>query len=124
MRALGSKLSIAAALLLVAASGQAHHSAAMFDHTRTIQLAGTVKEFQWTNPHVWLQLTVNSTDGAEEWSVEGGGPNQLARQGWRPATFRPGDAVVVIVNPMLDGAKGGLFVGAKLADGKSLGRVE
>ena len=57
----------------------------------------------------------------QEWSIEGGGPNSLSRNGWRPTTFKPGDAVSIRVNPMRDGSLGGLFVGAKLADGKTIG---
>jgi hypothetical protein len=106
------------------ATAQAHHSTAMFDRTRTIELTGVVKEFQWTNPHVWLQVSVaNAAGTAAEWSIEGGGPNQLARQGWRPATFVPGETVTLVIYPMADGANGGAFVGAKFADGRTLGRT-
>lgn len=113
-----------AACLAATTSSRAHHSTAMFDRTRTIALDGVVKEFQWTNPHVWLQLTVTAPGGRpEEWSIEGGGPNQLGRQGWRPNSFAPGDTVQVVVHPMADGAKGGSFLGAKFADGHTLGRM-
>jgi hypothetical protein len=99
-----------------------HHSASMFDPEKVKELTGTIKEFQWKNPHVWIQLNVQNASGAkEEWSIEGGGPNSLSRQGWRPTTFKPGDTVVIKVNPMKDGSSGGLFVGAKLSDGKTLG---
>jgi len=114
---------IAAGVLLVAGQAAfAHHSAAMFDNQKVKELTGTIKEFQWKNPHVWIQLNVQNASGAkEEWSIEGGGPNSLSRQGWRPTSFKPGDAVVIKVNPMKDGSTGGLFVGAKLSDGKTLG---
>ena len=103
----------------------AHHSASMFDSAKVIELTGTVKEFQWTNPHVWIQLEVAGPDGAkQEWSIEGGGPNSLSRQGWRPTTFKFGAAVTLRVNPMRDGSAGGLFVGAKFADATTLGRWE
>ena len=64
----------------------------------------------------------NSEGVVEEWSVEGGGPNSLSRQGWRPSTFKPGDTVTVRVNPMRDGSAAGEFVAAKFSDGKTLGR--
>jgi hypothetical protein len=100
-----------------------HHSAAMFDNTKVIEISGTVREFQWTNPHIWIQLTVKDAAGKTvEWSIEGGGPNSLSRQGWRSTTFKPGDAVSVRINPMRDGTSAGLFVGAKFADAKTLGR--
>jgi hypothetical protein len=115
--------SLAAALLPALAA--AHHSTAMFDDTKVIELSGTVKTLQWANPHIWLQVIV-AADGAEtEWSIEGGSPNTLSRQGWRSTTFKPGDAVTVRVNPMKDGTPAGLFVGAKLAtDGRTIGRWE
>ena len=102
----------------------AHHSAAMFDNQKTTELTGTVKEFQWTNPHVWIQVNVEKAGVKEEWSVEGGSPNSLSRNGWRKSTFSPGAAVTIRVNPMRDGTHAGNFVGAKFADGKTLGRWE
>src|SRR5215472_4750573 len=113
-------LIISIAVVLAAQSAFAHHSAAMFDPQKVKELTGTIKEFQWKNPHVWIQIYVQNGGAKEEWSVEGGGPNSLSRQGWRPTTFKPGDAVTVKVNPMKDGSLGGLFVGAKLADGTTI----
>jgi Family of unknown function (DUF6152) len=113
---------IVTALCLAASTALAHHSAAMFDNQKVKELTGTIKEFQWKNPHVWIQVYVQNSAGVkEEWSIEGGGPNSLSRQGWRPTTFKPGDAVSIKVNPMKDGSTGGLFVGAKLPDGKTIG---
>jgi hypothetical protein len=110
---------------LAAQTALAHHSAAMFDAQKVKELNGTVKEFQWKNPHVWIQLYVQNASGTkEEWSIEGGGPNSLSRQGWRPTTFKPGDAVTIKVNPMKDGSTGGQFIGAKLPDGKTIGNWE
>ena len=101
-----------------------HHSASMFDNTKVMEISGTIKEFQWTNPHVWIQVIVKSTSGTQEWSIEGGGPNTLSRQNWRPTTFKAGDTVTFRINPMRDGTPAGLFVGAKFSDGKTLGRWE
>jgi hypothetical protein len=109
----------------VAAPVVAHHSGAMFDNTKTVELTGTVKEFQWTNPHIWIQIEHQNAGGAkEEWSVEGGSPNSLSRNGWRKTTFTPGAAVSIRINPMRDGSHAGNFVGAKFADGKTIGRWE
>jgi hypothetical protein len=102
----------------------AHHSAAMFDNQKIVEIAGTVKEFQWTNPHVWIQVNVDKSGNKEEWSVEGGSPNSLSRNGWRKTTFTPGAAVSIRINPMRDGTHAGNFVGAKFADGKTIGRWE
>ena len=103
-------------------AAQAHHSSAMFDKTIVRDVTATVKEFQWTNPHIWIQILIENEDGdAEEWSIEGGGTNTLFRRGWRPNSFKPGDAIRIRFNPMKDGSAAGGFVGAKLADGKTLG---
>jgi len=99
----------------------AHHSASMFDDTKLVELTGTVKALQWTNPHIWLQVMIDDT----EWSLEGGSPNSLSRQGWRSTTFKPGDEVAVRLRPMKDGTPAGQFVGAKFAgDGGTVGRWE
>ena len=103
----------------------AHHAASMFDRTETIELTGKVVEFQWTSPHIWIQINVENEAGeVEEWSIEGGVPNRLYRAGWRPNSFEPGDQVVIRGNPMRDGGKAALFIGARLADGSMLGQFE
>ena len=125
-----TSLKIATALLtatvLVAARPlAAHHSAAMFDDTKVVELSGTVKALQWTNPHVWLQVVVEDQGRATEWSFEGGSPNSLSRQGWRSTTFKAGDVVTVRLRPMKDGTAAGQFIGAKFAaDGHTVGRWE
>ena len=111
------------AALLVSTPVVAHHSAAMFDDTKVVELTGTVKELQWANPHIWLQVIVDDKGKKTEWSLEGGSPNSLSRQGWRATTFKAGDVVSVRFNPMKDGSPGGNFVGAKFAsDGRTIGR--
>jgi hypothetical protein len=118
------RLLILAGLLCAAAPALAHHSAAMFDDTKVLEKKATVKELQWANPHVWLQVVVVDEKGTKtEWSLEGGSPNTLSRQGWRATTFKPGDTVTVRFNPMKDGTAAGQFIGAKFeSDGKTIGR--
>tara|TARA_B110000305_G_C19186392_1_gene514483 strand:- start:159 stop:584 length:426 start_codon:yes stop_codon:yes gene_type:complete len=100
-----------------------HHSTASFDSEKVIDLEGVVKEFQWTNPHTWVQLNVVDEQGETvEWSIEGGSPGTLSRNGWNAKIFKPGDRVTIKVRPMLNGSPGGAFVGATLADGNKLGR--
>lgn len=109
----------------IAAPTVAHHAASMFDRTKTVMLAGEIVEFQWTSPHIWIQVNVRTETGdVEEWSIEGGVPNRLYRAGWRPNSFEPGDAVTIRGNPMRDGGKAALFIGARLADGSTLGEFE
>jgi hypothetical protein len=100
----------------------AHHSGAMFDRERVLELKGTVRELQWSNPHVWLQVVTAENGTTKEWSLEANSPNTLSRQGWRSTTFKPGDEVTVRFNPMKDGSAAGAFIGAKLSDGKTIGR--
>jgi len=107
---------------LVAAPGQAHHSNAIYESKDTVMLTGEVREFQWTNPHCWIQVIVPGPDGDEEWSVEMGAPLQVYQAGWKPNTLQPGDAVSVVVLPARDGTHAGLFVSATAGDGKPLGR--
>jgi hypothetical protein len=115
-------LTCAVACALVAPAVSAHHSGAMFDREKVVELKGTVKELQWSNPHIWIQVVVQENGAMKEWSLEGGSPNTLSRQGWRSTTFKPGDEVTVRFNPMKDGTPAGAFVGAKFSDGKTIGR--
>ncbi|MGH8240430.1 MAG: DUF6152 family protein [Steroidobacteraceae bacterium] len=100
----------------------AHHSGAMFDDHKSITLNGTVRVFQWTNPHCWIQLVVPTQKGHAEWSVEMGAPMELFRNGWRPGTLKAGDEVTVVIHPMRDGSSGGLYVSAIAADGTPFGK--
>ena len=105
-------------LAFAAGSIQAHHSAAMFDMSKTVTLQGTVKEFQYTNPHSWLQVLVASPDGKTvEWGFETEGPSTLLRVGIKLKTFQPGDKVTIVAHPMRDGRPAGAWVSATKADG-------
>jgi len=111
--------------LTSSAPAAAHHSGAGFNSEKVIELTGTIKEFQFTNPHTWIQVFVEDDKGAKvEWSIEWGSPNSLGRQGIRPSTFPPGAKVTIRLRPMINGAPAGGFVGAKFADGKTVGRWE
>jgi hypothetical protein len=117
-------VSMSVAGLAIPTGGMAHHSFAMFDRNKQISVKGTVKEFQFTNPHVFIQLMVPGAQGpAQEWSIEGGSPNMLYRQGWDNATFKAGDQISIVINPLKDGGRGGNFVFATLPDGKSVGNM-
>lgn len=98
----------------------AHHSFAMFDSTKEVSLEGTVREFQWTNPHSWVQLTVMENGQQVEYSIEGGSPNGLARRGWNRHSLNAGEHVTIVINPLKDGSKGGSFKRAIFPDGRTL----
>ena len=94
----------------------------MFDQSKQLPLTGTVKDFQFTNPHAFIELDVPNAGAAPtDWSIELNSPNNLRRQGWTRDSLKVGDKVTVVINPVKDGKKGGLFVYATLADGKVLG---
>jgi hypothetical protein len=115
------RLLIGAALLAAAAGATAHHSVAMFDQTRKVRIEGTVVEFQWTNPHVWLQVKAPDAKGAlVEQGFEIGAPNTLVRDGFRKTSFKPGDKVSVLAAPRRDGTVGGLYLCARTTAGKWL----
>ena len=112
----------AAGLLVFIQPALAHHSGAEFDAQKTIEITGTIKEFQFKNPHTWIQVVVDDGKGQPvEWSLEWGAPNQLGRQGYRPSTFPPGAKVTMRLHPMKNGQPAGGFVAAKFADGKTIG---
>jgi len=112
---------IAAALFVAPAF--AHHSFSMFDADKTVTLTGTVKEFEWTNPHAWLRIMVNDqTAGkAVQYALEMGSPGQQSRVGWKPDSVKPGDKVTVTIHPLKDGSRGGQFITAMLPNGAILG---
>ena len=106
-----SRISVGALLALGAMAVYAHHSFAMFDFEKDQVIEGVVKEFQWTNPHIWIQVNVASADGkVTEYSVEGSSPNGLRRQGWSRESMKPGDRIVLTIHPMKDGSPGGSYV--------------
>ena len=110
---------IAASMLTgVTAPASAHHSGAMFDRTKRVTIVGTVKEFQYTNPHSWLQVVGAGPDGkTAEWAFEAEGPSTLLRAGIKAKTFKPGDKVTVVGSPMRDGRPAGNLISVTMADG-------
>jgi hypothetical protein len=117
-------IGIAGALLLPGGAG-AHHSGAMFDQTVTKTLVGTVREFQWTNPHCFIQLAVKDEQGKEvEWSLEMTAPIHLTRLGWHRGSLKPGERISVTIHPLRNGEKGGNVLQAVGPDGKPIGTPE
>jgi hypothetical protein len=111
---------------LAAGPAFAHHSRAMFDEHQRVTLVGSVKDFQWTNPHCWIQVLVpdaaNPSAEPVEWGIEMGAPVEMMRKGWKPGSLHPGDKVTIIINPLRDGQHGGLVVSVTGPEGKIIGR--
>jgi hypothetical protein len=117
----GCRMLGAAAALLIAIPAGAHHSFAIFDHERTYTLTGTVRSFQWTNPHGYIDLDVDDGPaGIERFSVELTSVNMLRRAGWRSTDVEAGETVTAIVAPLLSGEHGGLLLELKTGDGRTL----
>jgi hypothetical protein len=99
----------------------AHHSFAMFDQTRLVKIEGTVRDYQWDNPHVWIDIAVADISGAVVlWNVECASPNILGRSGWSRSTLQVGDKILVTLRPLKDGSRGGALYSLKLPDGREL----
>jgi hypothetical protein len=114
------------ALTVAGVTAQAHHSFAMFDQAQRVTIKGTVTDFQWTNPHAFIHLSVPAADGKSEvWEIELNSPNNLKRQGWKSTSVKSGDKVTLITNPLRDMTehKGGLFISLTLPDGTVLGEA-
>ena len=113
-------LAAAGGAALAALPATAHHSFAMFDQTKQMTLNGTVHEFQWTNPHAFIELDVPSGARTQRWAIELNSPNNLTRQGWKRNSLKAGEKISVRIAPLRDGHPGGLFLDLKKADGKVL----
>ena len=115
-------LAVAAIMLLGGRSLAAHHSFAMFDSVNKTTITGTVTRFEWTNPHVFIEIDVPGQNGdLKHWSVELGSPSILQRSGWKFSDVKPGEKVTAIVNPLRDGRPGGMLYRLTLADGSMRG---
>src|SRR5688500_17808757 len=110
--------------LLVVAAVQAvatHHSFAVFDHTQTVTVTGTVTKYQWTNPHGFLEMDYRAADGTmKHYTIELTSINMLARAGWNSRSIKHGESVKAIVAPLLSGEPGGLLLEVTVSDGRTL----
>jgi len=97
----------------------AHHSFAVYDHTRTLNLKGTVTKWQWSNPHAYLDIDVRDPNGViKHYTLEGTSINMLQRVGWRSNMIKAGDQVKAVAAPLLNGEPGGLLLEITLANGE------
>ena len=115
----------AIAVAALTAPAFAHHSFAMFDAEQTITFQGTVKEFEWRNPHAWLRVMVNDEKSGKPvlWALELSSPARLVTMGMRSDSVKEGDNVSVTFHPMKDGTRGGQFIQAVLPNGKQVIRA-
>ncbi len=108
----------ALAMILAAASAQAHHSFAVyFDPAGEVALTGTVTAFRFTNPH---GLVVLNVDGAE-WRAETNAPVVLQRRGWTRSSLRPGEQVTISGWRARDGRRYMRLMEARDSEGRLIG---
>ena len=115
--------STCAALIIFLASVSvfAHHGSASFDNDKSLTMKGTVTEWLWANPHCFLKVEVKDESGAVRlWNLELGNPTDIASRGYQRRTFKPGDVVSVVVQPVKSGAPVGRLRTVTLPDGKTL----
>jgi len=111
------------AVLLAATSVFAHHSNSAFDGDKVMVLTGTVAEWKWMNPHVWIFLTVDDGNGGKvQWEIEGRTPGQLIRAGWSKTILKAGETITVDFSPAKDGSHTGLLTRVRRADGSLVGQ--
>jgi hypothetical protein len=116
------RLLVVAVVVLTGRPLAAHHSFAMFDSVNKATITGTVTRFEWTNPHVFIEVDVPGQNGeVKHWSVELGSPSILQRSGWKFSDVKPGQKITAIVNPLRDGRPGGMLYRLTLADGTMRG---
>ena len=94
---------------VLAGPAVAHHSFAMFDQTQTTSFRGTIKDFQWSNPHAVVWVIPDPKPGVtpDAWTIELTSPGNLTRMGWTRHALAAGDKVDVEINPLRDGQHGG-----------------
>lgn len=113
---------VMALLGMTSGAATAHHSGAMFDAGQTVSLSGTVRQFQWVNPHCFIQLVTRDAQGREqEWSLEMSAPVHLMRLGWTRSSLAPGERITVQLHPLRNGDRGGNVVSVTDAEGNQLG---
>ena len=123
MRRQTAALITGGALLAMSGAGVAHHSFAMFDQEHPIEIVGTVTDFRYTSPHIYIFLDVKGDDGITmNWNLEGGSPSLLVREGWSSKSIKPGDELRMTIDPLRSGEPGGAWqvTRIKFKDGRPI----
>jgi hypothetical protein len=112
------RCALSVALLAIPVAAMAHHSFAVYDHSRTLNFKGTVTKWQWSNPHAYLDIDVQEGGSVKHYTLEGTSINMLQRMGWRSNMIKAGDEVKVVFSPLLSGQPAGLLLEITLANGE------
>ncbi len=109
------------ATLIFTQGAAAHHAYSVFDVNREVTLHGVVKQYQWTSPHIWVDILIRDGAGRQtDWPIVGASPSILQRFGWRRDSIKPGDQIEMVVHPRTDGLSGGSLVTA-VVNGRVVG---
>ena len=96
---------VAAGYVIPSGSAFAHHSNSIYDRDHQTELKGEVTDFEWINPHIHLFFEVTDDHGnVKRWMSEGPSPSQMAENGWKKETLKPGDHVSIVGNPARNGS--------------------
>ena len=108
------------ALVLAPVAVSAHHSfAAQYDANQQVTLQGTITKVEWMNPHTYFYVDVADDKGKKvNWAVEGGAPNVLYREGWKPKSLQVGDMVTIMGSRAKNGSNQINATSFKLPDGR------
>ena len=117
-----AKLALAG-IVLAPVPSLAHHSYSMFDMDKTVAMQATVIRFKWQNPHAFIEIDADAKGQKERWAIEMTSPNNLAQEGWKRTSLKPGDKITVWVHPLRSGVRGGSYVGVRLPNGATLGET-
>lgn len=112
---------VAVVVTMLASPAQSHHSFAVFDLSKSVTFKGTLKDLQWTNPHVWIKVEVLEKDKPVVYEFECAAVAVLKRAGWTRETVKLGDAITVVSHPYKDGRPGGSVDYLILKDGTHVG---
>jgi hypothetical protein len=125
MRILFSLALLAAGFLLAPGVADAHHSFAMFDMSKSVVKKAVVKNVEWANPHVWINVIITNDQGLpEEWGLETTSTHMLGRRGWKRDSLKPGDKIDAAFFPMRNGTHAGSMRSITTADGTVLNGSE
>lgn len=113
---------LATAWVLCGSAVAAHHSAAQYDLTRTVEVTGVVQQFQAINPHIRVVLRVTDANGERDIEFEGHSVNNMHRAGYRDGMVKVGDRITVYFGPMRNGSDGGYIAAVLTASGKRFGQ--
>ena len=114
----GAGALVAAAALATSGPAAAHHSFAMYDNDHQLKITGTVSDFQWTNPHVYIEVETDSGSAVKHYTIEGASPGILTRVGWKFNMIKKGDKLTMVIAPLKSGDAGALLKAVKLSDGR------